>query len=272
MNRDGLVSDVRRFGLTATGGSLVVCLATPAALYVAADSRYAKAPLAIRDSARKLLVYGRTALCGLCGLLRFTRTEFDFAGDALRQTTLELAEVIGGLEPLGMDWKSSSAERFAESLHAALAPVWATFTGGLDSPFGSSRELVQILYANRSAAGEVCVDGIDLKHSMRRSESGEYSSVLEAPVVRTIFHGTVHAQRLFIRGSKRCVSTAALGGKVDDDAAAVEAIDGVFRVSRREMRCAKAIGGPVDVAVIDSSGRRWLRRKPVRELGRDQLQ
>lgn len=84
--------------LAATGGSLLVCLVTPAAVYLSADSRYARAPLGLRDSARKLIVFGPTALCGLSGLLRFTRTEFDRRGDDFaRQTTFELSEVAEGL-------------------------------------------------------------------------------------------------------------------------------------------------------------------------------
>src|ERR1700722_7619258 len=80
--------------LSAAGGSLVVCLVTPAAVYLSADSRYANAPLAVRDSARKLIACGQSALCGLSGLLRFTRTECDSEGDLLHETTFELSDVV----------------------------------------------------------------------------------------------------------------------------------------------------------------------------------
>src|SRR5215831_658824 len=85
--------------LSAIGGSLVVCLVTPAAVYLSADSRYAHAPHSLRDSARKLIVCGPSALCGLSGLIRFTRTECDRGGDdPVRQSTFELFDVIGGLD------------------------------------------------------------------------------------------------------------------------------------------------------------------------------
>jgi hypothetical protein len=261
--------------LSATGGSLVVCLVTSAAVYLAADSRYANAPPRIRDSARKLILCGPTALCGLSGLVRFTRTEYDRHGNHLgRESTFELSDVVeklrfenaAGVEPELASW-------FAKRLHQELAPIWERFAIDLDElPFedngqqGKSMDtlslrLAQLFYVNREGSSRTFLATIDLTHSLRRSKSGRYSCVLEEPVVRRLFFGAVSDPCLYVRGARRCVRPEPRCGSVEGDAEALRIIDGIFARARHVGHCAAAIGGPVDVAVIDSSGRRWLKQK-----------
>jgi len=265
--------------LAATGGSLIVCLVTPAAVYLSADSRYAHAPLGLRDSARKLIVYGPTALCGFSGLLRFTRTECDRRGDDLaRQTTFELSEVAEGLgfEAAAGD-EPGPAGMFTKRLHLALARIWERFAIDLDEPFGytaaraqsgtgPSLRLAQLFYVNRESSGRAFLATIDLTHSLRRSNSGHYSSVLEQPVVRRLLSGAVVEPRLYVRGARRCVRPEPLCGPIDGDAEALRIIEGVFERARHATQCAAAIGGPVDVAVIDTAGRRWLKQKQASRI------
>jgi hypothetical protein len=195
--------------LSANGGSLVVCLITPAAVYLSADSRYAHAPAGVRDSARKLIVCGPTGLCGLSGLLRFTRTECERGGShPVRQSTFELADVVEGLgfEDAAGD-EPGLASLFTKRLHVALAPIWERFAIDLDEPFGyqaaqarsmDSLRLAQLCYLNRAASGRVFLATIDLTHSVR-GNSGHYSSVLEEPVVRRLLFSTVVNPRLYVR-------------------------------------------------------------------------
>jgi hypothetical protein len=234
----------------------------------------------LRDSARKLIVCGTTALCGLSGLLRFTRTEGNHRGDDLaRQTTFELSDVVDGLgfeEAAGAE--PQLAGMFTTRLHLALAPIWERFALNLDEPFGytaapakcmdePSLRLAQLFYANREASGRAFLATIDLTHSLRRSNSGHYSSVLEAPVVRRLLFSPVGQPRLYVRGSRRCVRPEPLCCPVDGDAEALRIIERVFERARHATRCAAAIGGPVDVAVIDAAGRRWLKQKPRTPYG-----
>ena len=265
--------------LSATGGSLVVCLVTPVAVYLSADSRYARAPLALRDSARKLIVCGPTALCGLSGLLKFTRTECDRRGEGpARQTTFELSDVVEGL---GFEGAAGGEPRlaslFTKRLHLALVPIWERFAIDLDEPFGYSAvqaeskvalplRLAQLFYANRELSGRTFLATLSLTHSLRRSNCRQYSSVLEAPVLRRLLFSTVKQPRLYIRGMRRCVRPEPLFGPVDGDGEALRIIEEVFERARHTTQCAAAIGGPVDVAVIDAVGRRWLKQKPERGI------
>lgn len=261
--------------LSATGGTLVVCLVTPAAIYLAADSRYTHAPPGLRDSARKLIVCGPTALCGLSGLVRFTRTACDQRNNHLTHlSTFELSDVIEGLcfENAAGD-EPELASFFAKRLHRELAPIWERFAIDLDEPpFGYSvlqaesmdnlsLGLAQLFYVNREASSRSLIATINLVHSLRRSKSGRYSSILEEPVVRRLLFSPVVDPRLYVRGMGRCLRPEQLRGSVDGDAEALAIIDRIFARARSATRCAAAIGGPVDVAVVGSSGTRWLKQK-----------
>ena len=259
--------------LSTAGGSLVVCVVTPAAVYLSADSRYAGAPGALRDSARKLLACGSTAICGLSGLVRFTRTEYARRGDDVTsQTTFELSDIVDGLDfEKAPGEEPGLAQAFAERLHRALVPVWERFAILLDEPFGSTRadpmaesplRLAQLFYVNREGSGRAFLSTIDLKHTVHVSASGHYSSVLEVPVIRPVLHGPVRETRIYVRGKRSCARPELFPDSVDADADALRIIEGVFEDAQRGARCAAAIGGPVDVAVIDGAGRRWLRQKP----------
>ena len=246
----------------------MVCLATPAAVYMAADSRYSPAPRELRNSARKLLSCGPAALCGLSGQLRFTRTDFDLQEDvAPNQITFELADFIERVESTNQEL--SAAGQFSDSLYRTLAPVWAEFAVKLDRPFGATvsackgklMRLAELLYASCGASGRVLVETITLRHSMHGSKAGEYRSVLEAPEIRRLFEGRVKSGRFYLRGKKSCAHAEPLTGVIRSDDEALYALHSVFRSTQRNHRCASAIGGPVDVAAIGEFGLRWLRRK-----------
>jgi hypothetical protein len=165
------------------------------------------------------------------------------------------------------------ANCFTRRLHQELAPIWERFAIDLDEPpFGYngrqgksidalSLRLAQLFYVNREASSRAFLATIDLTHSLRPSEFGRFSSVLEEPVIRRLYFGAVADVRLYVRGARRCVHPELRCSSVEGDAEALRIIDGVFARARHGGRCAAAIGGPVDVAVIDSSGRRWLKQK-----------
>lgn len=172
---------------------------------------------------------------------------------------------------------------FTKRLHLALDPIWKRFASDLDEPFGCtaaqaeptvvpSLRLAQLFYVNREASGRAFLATIDLTYSLRRSKSGRYSSVLETPVVRQLLFSAVVQLRLYVRGTRRCVRPEPLCGPVAGDVEALRIIEGIFERTRHVTRCATAIGGPVDVAVIDTAGRRWLRRKPECRIATDRNQ
>jgi hypothetical protein len=189
----------------------------------------------------------------------------------VRQSTFELVDVVAGLrfEDAAGD-EPGLASLFTKRLHLVLAPIWERFAIDLDEPFGykaaqaksmDSLRLAQLFYVSQAASSPAFLATIDLTHSVHRSSSGHYSSVLEEPVVRRLLFSAVVDPRLYVRGARRCVRPEPLCGSVDGEAEALRIIEGIFADARHSPRCAAAIGGPIDVAVIDSSGRRWLRQK-----------
>jgi hypothetical protein len=141
-------------------------------------------------------------------------------------------------------------------------PVWERFAKGLDEPLASGVDLAQILYANRTASGLPFVACINLRHCLRQQASGRYDSTLELPLTHYLLHDvTVHRPRVYLQGRKRCVLREPIG-TVHSEFDAMRAINNIFHRARHDRQCASAIGGPVDIAVIDALGRRWLQCKP----------
>lgn len=268
--------------LSAVGGSLVVCLVTPGAVYLAADSRYAGAKAAVRDSARKLLPCGSSALCGISGLLRFTRTELDRRDETpASQMTFELAEIITSTRfETCEDTEPALASAFAECLYQALVPVWSVFANQLDRPFNtkgasitnpSILTLAELFYASWNASDRPFLCTITLKHSFHRSESGQYNSVLKRPVVQPVLDGPVTRPRIYLRGKRSCAYPPPVPGLIKGDFQAVEFIERIFRSAQLKRRCAMAIGGPIDIGVINPLGRRWLREKSACRIPVEQV-
>jgi hypothetical protein len=261
--------------LSCTGGSLVVCVIAPEAVYLAADSRYAGVSGTLGDSARKLLACGSSALCGLSGLVRFTRTEYDRGVEqASSETTFELSEIVDGLPCEGGEGEPEVAAGFARGVHRALMPLWERYAIELDEPLGFLRprvgrrlRLAQLFYVNRPASGRAFLSTIDLEHRLVRTRSGRYDSALEMPVIRPVFHDVVVEPRIFVRGKRSCAQVEPICGPIESDGAAIGVIERIFDSARRGLRCASSVGGPVDVAVIDTAGRRWLRRKALAQDG-----
>ena len=258
---------------TAWGGSLVVCLATSLAVYVAADSRYASPTGELFDYGRKLVEYGQSGLCGLSGQLRFNRVVTNgHTGEAVSQMSFDLSDVFGGLEMPPEQEGATLAAALGKTLYRALSPIWKTFGGDLDQPFGLTRvdgtateaaiPLAQILCVNRSSCGEVIVDRVDLKHSLLRTATGRYQSVLGQPNVSAQLRGTVQRPRYFVLGSRECARPTPPSMDVRDDAEALDLLEGAFLRAQRDSQCAASVGGAIDIATIGTGGRRWLKKKP----------
>jgi hypothetical protein len=210
-------------------------------------------------------------MCALWGLLRFTRSSSSSGGDdAATEFTFELSDVVQSINMENSGGDPDFAARFAERLYHRLGSIWEHFATHLDRPFTSeqgigeetaSRRLAQIVYANRCDDGTAFLSTIDLMHTIRRSGTGSYDSVLHRPIVRLVLHGAVQRPQVHMRGKLSCAQPPAPLLAGEGDAGAMRAIDAIFAGAQRSARCAAAIGGPIDVGVIDGSGRRWLRRK-----------
>jgi hypothetical protein len=206
--------------------------------------------------------WGATALCGISGLIRFTRTEFDLRRAVItNESSLDLAEVIGELipGPAGAD-EPAGANALARELYHALLPLWWRLARGLDEPFLAPHRLTDLLYANRGPSGLAFIASIPIRHCLRRSDSGFYESLIQLPQVRPLFHGRAERACFFARGRTECFDSIPLGRDSSDEDA-VRVLNAIFQRAAGDPRCASVVGGPVDIAVIDSSGRHWLQQK-----------
>jgi hypothetical protein len=260
------LDDMTQSRLSSCGGSLILCLLTRNSIYVSADSRYANAPEEIRDSAEKLLAFGSSAVCALSGQLRFTRFEYGLRPDPLNGVrSFELADIVRGLDDCGPPADGRGAVRhFADSLYAGLQPVWESFASDLNEPFGLHLDrplpLAELMYVDRLRDGRPVLSSIILKHSLHYTEARRYCSVLHSPIVTCRHEGQIERPVVYLQGMKFC---ARPGNdlNIPDDAAARTTINNIFNDARRKSRCRAAIGGPIDLAVIDENGRRWLQHK-----------
>jgi hypothetical protein len=260
------LNDKSKNRLNAWGGSLILCLLTRDSIYVSADSRYANAPKEIKDSAQKLLTFGSSALCGLSGQLRFTRTEHEPQRMILtNERTFYLSDIIRGLDDNKVPTDVPNiVQLFAEHLFATLRPIWEYFASELDEPFGTHPDrplpLAELLYVDRMRDGHPVLFSIILKHSLHYSDTKRYCSILHAPVILNRHNGYVDRPITFLQGMKYC-ACASRNPNVPNEAAARKLIDSIFPDAQRGRRCGAAIGGPIDLAVIDKAGRRWLQHK-----------
>src|SRR5204863_2347254 len=94
-----------------------------------------------------------------------------------------------------------------------------------------------------------------------RLASGRYCSTLRGPVIQCLHNDWVEHPRVFLQGMKRCVTSCDPLLKVTDVQTITEAINRLYQRAQKSGPCRAAIGGPIDVAVIDSCGRKWLQSK-----------
>jgi hypothetical protein len=220
----------------------------------------------MRDSAEKLLAFGSSAVCALSGQLRFTRFEYGLRPDLLNGVrSFELADIVRGLDGCGPPTnESGAAQPFADNLYTRLRPVWESFASDLNEPFGLHLNrplpLAELMYVDRLRDGHPVLSSITLKHSLHYTEARRYCSILQAPVVTCRHEGQIERPTVYLQGMKFCARPSS-DLNIPDEAAAKAAINSIFDDARRQSRCRAAIGGPIDLAVIDEQGRRWLQHK-----------
>ena len=252
----------------ASGGSLVVCVLTPAAAYLAADSRYLNAGAALKDSAEKLIAVERTALCALSGYIRFTRTFGTAIDGAELESTILLSSIVREADRARPNDGDVDPSAFAERLFTRLQSIWDAVACDLDQPFGrgvgSRQPLAKLLYLDRRADGEATLLVIELDHAFTRSEN-RYTSTLLPMTVRPVYRGMIVSPMAFVIGAEPgCVVRDP--GQIDGEGRALAFMAELFAASQHDPGLRARVGGPIDIAVIDAEGRKWLQRKPSRSI------
>ena len=233
---------------------------------MAADSRFAGLEPPEGDSAEKIVEVGSTGLCGFSGMLRFTRSASDARKRmVLRASTFELPAIIR--QSLTLRETSTHGrfpEHFAEAVWGAVSPVWRRFASGLDEPFGRLGvrcRLADMVFLDRSSDGCVTCFTVRLQYSTHQIDARSFESRLEPPVIKGTISGAVSRFALHCFGMTSCIGEIPGIDFIHFQQAPANAIVEVFASAQRSKRCRSAIGGPVDIAVINRSGRYWIQSK-----------
>jgi hypothetical protein len=113
----------------------------------------------------------------------------------------------------------------------------------------------------RSSNGKV--DLLELDFPLSIASSGARS--IGEPMLTTQFEG-VTGMFIYHHSRGDCLPEDLTRRVHPDmaDTALLAGIDNVFDAARKKSKsCGDEVGGAIDVAVIDSGGFRWLRRKPI---------
>lgn len=233
-------------------GTLILYLPAPPGAYVTADSRHDGGDPAQRDQARKIFLCGPAAVCAISGGLRI-----EAAADGRRETLDLAAALARQSQPADVE-----SLAFFEQVRVAMAADIAAFwtrnlanrrTAAPMSLRLGSPSLCAILIAARSSGGALALAQIAFPFTERRLEDGTWMHELLEPIVRL-----ADPARPLAQGRPDCMRAAPAAGEVT-----LEAIDALYARTQEVEFCRALIGGPVDVAMIDESEARWLRRKPL---------
>jgi len=253
-----------------TRGTLLQCLASPEALYVAADSREDDGETHT-DTAFKIFPCGNTGLCGISGT---TRMVFEIrnaqTGELVSSEVCDIAKLTAAVVASVSSTRDPRAQ-IAKGVWDALTPFWRrNFTSQrrpaplLRGKFDPAK-VFTILYSNRINA-RVIISTIDVHDREVQNGDGSFTSTLLTPDIPDAaeFEGIIRTPTLvYAQGQPECSPDGGLlpGFKTDDDAKRI--VDAIYKRAMEIPNCSASIGGPIDIAKIDDQGRHWVRRKPV---------
>jgi hypothetical protein len=236
-------------------GTLILFLPTPHGAYVTADSRHDGGPAAEADQARKIFLCGPDAVCAISGSLRVTVTRP--TGEA---TTFDVA---GTLERAAKSLDAGAdAETVAQAIQSELGPFWEKhLSDPVASPLSSrtlARSVSTILFARRVAeSGEMQLAQIQFPFHERQDAGGGWLHELRPPVIHA-----ADAARPLAQGKTECMGIRPdEPPDVETRESTLAAVRILYERTQADAYCRTIIGGPVDVAVIDAGGPRWLARK-----------
>jgi hypothetical protein len=226
-------------------------------IVAAADSRSTSDGIeAGSDSEIKLIECGSRTLCGLVG---FT-TLIDPVANWREKVSDRVRKMCD------RDGLQDSPALLLEAIRADTTPMLARrfalspWPPGV-VPFGA-------FAIKRDVSG--LIEFLDLQYADETTGAG--GRRMSDPVLKIHLDGQQSGVYLYATGRGDCLSPSLVRKMNPDlpDEGVLAQIEGLFADAAANGRAEGSIGGPIDVAVIDASGVRWLRRKPlpVARLGR----
>lgn len=214
---------------------------------VAADSRGTLSTGGSRDDYQKFFPAGRHAVVALVGVVDLLAG--DSSGRLVRLSLTRRIARLCGEARLQKDPQALITEIVAELRELRMLPFHCALP--------RSASLVDVLIVGRGHGGYCCAWRLSLPIE-RESLAEPKLEQLQAGVIPS---GGCHLHGI---GLVETVQTLGFAKNPDDstDSEILAAIDKTFAAAAANPDRGAEIGGPIDVAVIDSSGFRWLRCKP----------
>jgi hypothetical protein len=226
--------------------SLLIALVGRRKVVICADSRAVWGPAGsgnegdiANDCVQKLFQRGTHSICGMGGMALSDRLTEICSRTHLQDAPRQLLEAVrDDLSWPFTDWFKRS-------------------------PFPSDPIVFSAFALQRKPSGEL--DLLELEFPTSVTASGE--RFLDQPNIKTHLESTILPGRFAYSHAHGDCLTKKLEQKLNpdtcSDSAILSGIDEIFEAARNEnAECYHEIGGPIDVALIDSAGFQWLRKKP----------
>lgn len=237
-------------------GTLILFLPAPHGAYISADSRHDGGPATEADHAQKIFRCGANAVCAISGSLRMTVTRPN--GEA------STFDVAGTLDRIAKSLEEGDADPavIAQAMQAELQPFWAKHLAEpVGSPLSSrtlARSVSTILVARRlPASGEMQLVQIQFPFLERYEAGSGWFHELRPPIIYP-----ADPTRPLAQGKTECMGISPdEPPDTDTRESTLATIQALYARTQHEPYCKSIIGGPVDIAVIDAEGVRWLQQK-----------
>jgi hypothetical protein len=226
-------------------GTLHIAICGRDRVIVCSDSRGHSDSGPKGDDFEKLFRAGRRTLCGIGGVLMLGPDSY----------------VSNRIVKLCADEKLEDHPRklllaIASDMQGAIAELFMEHPLP-DLPFAFSAFSIQ-----RTSTGQI--DLLDLEFPIVRDSAGRR---LGTPAVRTHIEGRVPPGPFVYHIGRGDCLTKGPERKLDPNASddiLLRGIDNIFAgVQAENESCRDEVGGPIDIATIDSTGFHWLRKKPI---------
>jgi hypothetical protein len=230
-------------------GTLILYLPASHGLYVSADSRHDGGDPAQADEARKIFLCGPEAVCAISGALRLTVTR-----PSGEKATLDVVQL---LDDLSRDLPAeATAQNVARLLDEKIAAFWNEH---LTKPVGSrlsartlAPSLCTVLFVRRGALAQIQFPFREqFKEGVGWNHERLTPVIIESDPARPLAQGKTEC--MGIRPDQPPL--------IETREETLATIRVLYRRTESDDYCRAIIGGPIDIAVIDDGGSRWLARK-----------
>jgi hypothetical protein len=253
--------------LVCFGGTLLLFFNTPHGIYMSADSRFTNTPVPQREQAQKIFRAGQAGVCAVSGNLVFNGTTTDDLTGKTTKHHLDVTAVVSSAaEGLSNEPAAAQVHFLADQIYHALQAYWriAVEQKRLSAPINPTGEPTEssvctLLFAKREGV-QVMLYQVQFSFAEYRHVRGYWVNHLRRPDIIRLDPNL--ELRAAAQGKTRCAPSVNQPYPVRSRTALVQAINATYaEATSASSECSEAVGGPVDIAVVDERGFHWLQKK-----------